>query len=112
VQDTPSTITINLLEATTRADNARHIIAGFSLAFPTLAGLWRQLDDALADIPALTAEITGLNARLTASRLDRANLAAAGRATITAYRNGEPDALAYLHDELHAQGFGTHRGDA
>ena len=48
--------------------------------------------------------------RLTAVRLDRANLAAAGRATIAAYHDGEPDPLSYLRDELHAQGFSTERG--
>ena len=36
--DRPST-TINLLEADTRARNARHIIDGFSIVFPTLADL-------------------------------------------------------------------------
>jgi len=71
-----------------------------------------QVDDALADIPRLAAEISLINARITVSRLDRANLAAAGRATITAYLNDEPDPLAYLRDELHAQGFGTLRGNA
>jgi hypothetical protein len=72
--------------------------------------MWRQIDDALSDTSALTAEIEHLRARLTTSRLDRANLAAAGRATITAYRNGESDPLAYLRDELHNQGFATGRG--
>ncbi|MGI8449865.1 MAG: hypothetical protein ACR2MP_22335 [Streptosporangiaceae bacterium] len=102
--------TVNLLEANTRARTARHIIDGFSIVFPTLADLWRQIDDALADTPDLTAEITDLRARLSGSRLDRANLAAAGRATITAYQNGESDPLAYLRDELQAQGFVTERG--
>jgi hypothetical protein len=108
VTDGPST-TINLLEADTRARTARWIIDGFSIVFPTFADLWRQIDDALADTPVLSAEITGLRARLTGSRLDRANLAAAGRATITASLNGESDPLAYLRDELQAQGFGTER---
>ena len=107
--DGPST-TINLLEADTRARNARWIIDGFSIVFPTLADLWRQIDDALADTPALTAEITDLRTRLNGCRLDRANLAAAGRATITAHQNGESDSLAYLRDELHAQGFAIGRG--
>jgi predicted DNA-binding ribbon-helix-helix protein len=109
VTNQPST-TINPLEACTRAQNARHIIDGFSTVFPTLASFWRQIDDALSDTPALTAEIANLRAQLATSRLDRANLAAAGRATITAYLNGESDPLAYLRDELHAQGFATGRG--
>lgn len=112
MQDTPSTSTINLLEATTRANTAHNIIAGFWVVFPTLADFWRQIDDALADVTTLADEITRLRTRLTATRLDRANLAAAGRATIAAHHSGEPDPLSYLRDELHAQGFTTHRGHA
>jgi hypothetical protein len=111
VPETPSTNTVNLLEVSTRAEHARQIITGFTLSAPTLADLWRQVDDALADIPILTTEVTGLRARLTACRIDCANLAAAGRLAITAYHNGEPDPLAYLQDELIAQGFGAVRGD-
>jgi hypothetical protein len=110
VPETPSTSTINLLEVSTRAEHARHIVTGFSLAAPTLADLWRQVNEALSDIPILTTEIIGLRDRLTACRIDRANLAAAGRIAITAYHNDEPDPLAYLQDELIAQGFGTDRG--
>jgi hypothetical protein len=106
----PPSTTINLLEADTRARNARHIIDGFSIVFPALTAFWHQIDDVLADIPALTAEIADLRTRLSGSRLDRANLAAAGRATVTASLNGESDSLAYLRDELQAQGFGTERG--
>jgi hypothetical protein len=109
--ETPSTHTINLLEVSTRAEHARHVIAGFALAAPTLADLWRQVNEALSDIPILITEVTGLRARLTACRIDRANLAAAGRIATTAYHNGEPDPLAYLQDELIAQGFGADRGD-
>jgi hypothetical protein len=60
----------------------------------------------------LASEIARLNARLAETRLDRANLAAAGRASIAAYLSGERDPLGYLRDELHAQGFGIPRGDA
>lgn len=109
--ETPSTRQINLLEVSTRAENARHIIRGFSLAAPTLGDLWRQVSEALSDIPVLTTEITGLRARLTACRVDRANLAAAGRISVTAYHNVEPDPLSYLQDELIAQGFGADRGN-
>ena len=45
---TPST-TINLLEVATRAEDARHIIAGFSLAAPALIDQWRQVASALAN---------------------------------------------------------------
>lgn len=110
--DTPRTDPAEHLEATTRADIARHIISAFSLVFPTLDSFWRQVDAALADVPALVAEITRLNSQLMTGHLNRANLAAAGRATISAYLDGEPDPLGYLRDELHAQGFGTSRGDA
>ena len=109
VDDTPEARPMNLLEVSTRADHARHIITGFALAAPGLAGPLRQVSDALSEIPALAAEITGLRARLTACRTDRAKLAAAGRMSVTAYRKGEPDPLACLRDELHAQGFGADR---
>ena len=89
MQNTPGTSPVNPLEAAARADIARNIIAGFSAVFPTLAAFWRQVDDALADVPALAAEITRLHARLATCRLDRANLAAAARATIAAYLSGE-----------------------
>jgi hypothetical protein len=101
----PPTPGINLLEASTRAHTAQHIITGFSRATPNLADLWQQVSHSLSDIPILTAELTRLGAELTTVRLDRANLAAAGRATLAAYRLGEPDPLSYLRDELDAQGF-------
>ncbi|MGH3265620.1 MAG: hypothetical protein ACRDNS_26910, partial [Trebonia sp.] len=105
----PST-TIDLLEVTTRAEDACHIIAGFSLATPALADQWRQIASALADIPTLSVEIGRVHSQLTACRLDRANLAAAGLVTLKAHRNGESDPLSYLRDELRAQGFTTERG--
>jgi hypothetical protein len=83
---------------------ARRIIAGFSTAAPTLAEIWQQLQAALADTPALSAEITRLRAELAGTRLDRANLLAAARAGITAHLDGEPDPLSYLRDELQARG--------
>jgi outer membrane murein-binding lipoprotein Lpp len=107
VSETPPTNPTNLLEVAARAGNASHIIAGFALAVPTLSGLWRQVDDSVSDVRVLAAEIARLRDRLNACRIDRANLAAAGRVTITAYDNGEPDPLACLRDELHAQGFGA-----
>ena len=106
----PTSTTINLLEADTRARTARHIIDGFSIVFPTLTRFWHQIDDALANTTDLTAEIADLCTRLDKCRLDRANLAAAGRATVTAHHNGDADPLGYLRDELHAQGFITGRG--
>jgi hypothetical protein len=112
VTETPNASTINLLQVNTRAEHARHIIAGFSRGAPILADVWSQVYGALSDIPDLTTEIANLRERLTAIRIERANIAAAGRITIVAYHNGEPDPLSYLRDELQAQGFRTDRGNA
>jgi hypothetical protein len=98
------------LEVNGRAGHARHVIAGFSLVIPTLADLWRQVDAALSDVPALSIEIARLRAQCAASRLDRANLAAAARVTIGAYLDHEANPLHYLRDELRAQGFDAERG--
>ena len=110
--ETSRTSTINLREVDARADSAAHIIAGFSRAIPNLADLWQQVTYSLSDIPVLIAEVTRLGAELTSVRLDRADLAAAGRATIAAWHDGEPDHLSYLRGELDAQGFGTQRRPA
>ena len=90
-------------EIAARNQTARHMIAGFSAEMPVLADFWRHLDTALADNLTLSAEVTRLNAKLTATRLDRANLLAAMRATIAAQADGEPDSLSYLRDELDAR---------
>ncbi len=90
-------------EITTRNDIARDIIAGFASAAPTLAGVFGFVDSALADVPAVLAELQRTRAELEAARLDRANLLAAMRATIGAHADGEPDSLYYLRDELQAR---------
>jgi hypothetical protein len=87
-------------EVTTRNDIARDVIAGFAAVTPTLAGMWRLIDAALADLPAVLAELGRTRAELDAVRLDRANLLAAIRATLAADAEGEPDPLGYLRDEL------------
>ena len=102
-EPTPPPI-VDLQEAATRNHAARRVIAGFSTAAPTLAEIWQQLEAALADTAALSAEITRLRAELADTRLDRANLLAAARAVITAYLDGESDPLSYLRDELQARG--------
>jgi hypothetical protein len=94
---------IHIEEIAARNEIARHMIAGFSAEMPALADFWRHLDTALADNPALSAEITRLNAELTAARLDRANLLAAVRAALAADADGEADPLYYLRDELNAR---------
>ena len=101
----PHVSTVFVQEAYDRSRSARHIIAGFSRAIPVLADTWQKLNRALCDVPALITEITRLHAELATVRLERANLAAAGRATLTAHHSGEPSPLTYLRDELSAQGF-------
>src|SRR3984957_19664857 len=91
-------------EITTRNDIARDIIAGFAAVTPTLAGAWRLIDTALADLPAVLADLGRLRAELEAVRLDRANLLAAIRTTLAADAEGEPDSLGYLRDELACAG--------
>ena len=91
-------------KVTTRNDVARDIVAGFAAVTPTLAGVWRFVDRALADVPALVAELRRVRAELEAVRLDRANLLAAIRATLAADAEGESDPLGYLRDELDAPG--------
>jgi DNA repair ATPase RecN len=98
--DTSPQTNTDLEEIATRNDTARHIITGYSAAMPTLAEIWRHLEDALNDVPALSAELTRLSRELQHARLDRANLLAAARATIAAHHDGEPDPLSYLRDEL------------
>jgi hypothetical protein len=93
---------IDLQEVADRNNAARHIVAGFSVDMPTLAEIWRYVEDALNDTAALSAEITRLTAELRDTRLDHANLLAAARATISAALEGEPDPLNYLCDELTA----------
>jgi hypothetical protein len=100
-------------EVIARNQAARDIVAGFASATPTLAVAWRTVATALADCDALAAELTRLSAELTATRMDRANLLAAIRATISAHTDGEADPLYYLHDELNArQGRSAGRGVA
>jgi hypothetical protein len=86
-----------------RNDDARLIIAGFASAMPAASEMWKQVDRALADVPAMGAVIARLSAELAETRMDRANLLAAMRATIAAHADGEPDPLYYLRDELDAR---------
>jgi hypothetical protein len=87
----------------TRNDHARHVIAGFAAAMPAVREIWDQVDRALADVLALGAVIARLSAELTDTRMDRANVLAAVRATIAAYAEGETDPLYYLRDEADAR---------
>ena len=93
-----------LMEVTSRNDIARDLIAAFAAVKPSLAGVWRYVDRALTDTPALLAELSRVQAELEAVRLDRANLLAAIRATLAAYAEGEDDPLGYLRAELDPPG--------
>jgi hypothetical protein len=96
---------IDLQEVATRNQTARDILTGFATSAPTLARFWQQIDTALTDTPNLATHLTHLAADLATTRVDRANLAAAGLATLAAHDDGEPNPLAYLRDELRAQGY-------
>jgi hypothetical protein len=93
---------IDLHQINARNDQARHIVAGCTSALPTLAGMWRAIDDALSDAVLLSALVTQLSAKLDRVRLDRANLRAAMRAALAAHADGEPDPMWYLRDQLDA----------
>jgi hypothetical protein len=70
----------------------RHRAAG-GASIPTLMA-------STADVPRLLSEVERLAALARDERLAYANLRAAARAVLTAARDGEPDPLAYLADEL------------
>jgi hypothetical protein len=91
-------------EVTTRNDIARDIIAGFAAVTPTLAGVLRLVDTALADVSVTLAALNHMRTELEAARLDRANLLAAIRACLAASEEGEADPLAYLRHELNEAG--------
>ena len=104
MHDPSSTHPISLVEVHARAENAYRVIIRFALTHPALADLWQQVNDSISDIPVLSAEITRLNGELADTRLSRANLAAASRATLIAWHGSEPDPMSYLRDELTTQG--------
>jgi hypothetical protein len=91
-------------EITTRNDIARDLIAGLAAVRPAMNGAWRLIDRALADLPAVLAELGRVRAELQGVRLDRANLLAAVRAALAADAEGDADPLGYLRDELDANG--------
>jgi hypothetical protein len=91
---------INMVAVYIRSEHARLVVAGFAASTPSLGELWQQVDQALADVPALGSVIARLTAELASARLDRANLIAAIRAALAAQADGEADPLSYLRDEL------------
>ena len=102
----------DMSEVMSRNQIARDIVSGFANATPTLSAAWDHIRAALADARDLATEVTRLSAELAAARLWHANALAAMRATIGAQRDGEPDPLYYLRDELNASQnlAGTHGG--
>ena len=93
---------IDIPEVMSRNRAAHDIVSGFASATPTLSVAWQHIDAALADTRDLATEVTRLSAELAAARLWHANALAAMRATIGAQRDGEPDPLYYIRDELSA----------
>jgi hypothetical protein len=93
---------VNIPEVMARNTAARDIVAGFASATPTLSAAWRHVGAALADCAAMATDVARLADGLRTARLDRANLAAAIRATLAADRDGETDPLWYLRDALNA----------
>ena len=93
---------IDIPEVLSRNLAARDIVSGFASAMPTLSVAWQHLQAALADTRDLATEVTRLHAELAAVRLWHANALAALRATIGAQRDGEPNPLYYIRDELRA----------
>ncbi|MEY9887501.1 hypothetical protein ABIA31_001130 [Catenulispora sp. MAP5-51] len=67
-----------------------------ALRYRTPTAMWT----AIADIPVLLAELDRALTLLTCARTDTANLLAAGRATLAALDDNEPDPLVYLRDEV------------
>jgi hypothetical protein len=93
---------IDIPEVMSRNQAARDIVSGFARATPTLSDAWQHIETALADTQELATEVTRLSAELAAARLWHANALAAMRATTGAQRDGEPDPLYYIRDELSA----------
>ena len=102
--NTPNSVNVDLQEAAARNLTARDILTELSTAIPPLNNVWRLLANALADTPALSAEIIRLATQHLDQRRAYADLLAAARATLAANRDGEPDPLYYLRDELAARG--------
>ncbi|TYB56815.1 hypothetical protein FXF51_42680 [Nonomuraea sp. PA05] len=90
----------DLQEVVHRHRTAEQLIATFARSTPALSDLWQDVTAALHDIPTLVQETRRLRREVTTLRLSRANYLAAINATLNAHADGEPNALAYLRDEL------------
>jgi hypothetical protein len=101
-------LTHDLHEVAARSRAALVVIEALAADRP--GQIWHYLADAVTDTSALAADIAALRVKLAEERLDRANLAAAGLAAISAYEDDEPDPLSYLRDELAAQVYDLRHG--
>ncbi|MEV0383398.1 hypothetical protein [Nonomuraea sp. NPDC050643] len=89
-----------LQEVLDRNRIAHDLIDTFARSTATLTDLWQHVTAALQDTLVLVAEIMRLRSEISMTRLIRANLIAAIRATLAADADGEHDPLSYLRDEL------------
>src|SRR5687768_4856150 len=102
------TTRIDLQEVSMRNRAARTTVATARTSeLPPFASFLQRIDTALADIPTLVKELVRLDTVLNDPRRDLADLAAAARAALAAHADHEADALWYLRDELHYQGYPT-----
>jgi hypothetical protein len=96
---------LNLQEALTHYANAVRAISRSPLARATFGSRSiAVLAAALNRIPPLCQEVHRSRIALELARLDYANLLAAARSALTADRDGEPDPLWYIRDELAERG--------
>jgi hypothetical protein len=91
---------IDLQEALTRYASAVQTINASPLARILLRARIAAFAAALDAIPDLCQEVQRLRALLALASRDHANLIAAARCSLIADREGEPDPLWYLRDEL------------
>ncbi|MFB4314764.1 hypothetical protein [Actinomadura sp. 21ATH] len=101
---TPPSSRLDPQEVRNRNRAAREIVAALAEALPGIGDLWLRIHAALTDTLTLLSQVNRLAAEVVKARRDRANLAAAARASLLADRDAEPDPLYYLRDELRAQG--------
>jgi hypothetical protein len=96
---------MTIQEAKTRNLVARGVLAAVAESIPQLSRQWECLYAALCDTPVLISEVIDLRAEIEELYLHWADLAAAARAALFACRDGEPDPLSYLRDEMEGQGW-------
>jgi hypothetical protein len=95
---------IDIQEALTRYASAVQTINASPLARILLRVRIAAIAAALDDIPGLCRDVQQLRALVALASRDHANLIAAARCSLIADREGEPDPLWYLRDELAERG--------